>query len=379
MRQLLLGTANLADQVVWRIGYKPNPWAYSAWSYSNDGVFPGRWDSPHACDFRTLYVGESLLGCFLEVLADHRRDAILDADLDAIEVDENEPETIQSGELPVEWVQTRAIGRAHLSGAFCQVSSKQSLSGLYPKFIRTAIDLGQPDFDAAAVRSGHRGLTQPIASYLHRETDLNGVQFESRWGDDEVLWAIFERAGDKVTSPTLTEQNSFQLSEIGEDLAAAMDMLGLVWGNLPDPEVMPFVAASEDEILRQAFPPSGNPTPFTPLGSAWLWHKAFFKPGYERARDVMTFDPTVWDFDDAKKRIEGRSFRTHVQMPYPGDQDIAYVGLVKSPAQNVQVIETAPYLTLWIVMVRIGKIWKVWGIPADDNTIVPRSDIRLGP
>ena len=47
------------------------------------GRFNGRWDDPDG-NYRTLYTGNTLLGCLLEVLAGFRPDPTLADDLDGI-------------------------------------------------------------------------------------------------------------------------------------------------------------------------------------------------------------------------------------------------------------------------------------------------------
>lgn len=69
---------------MWRVGHRPDPWAWALWKYAVRGRFGGRWDDPDGT-FRTVYAGESLLACLLEVLACFRPDTALSAELDAIE------------------------------------------------------------------------------------------------------------------------------------------------------------------------------------------------------------------------------------------------------------------------------------------------------
>ncbi|MEQ7736349.1 RES domain-containing protein, partial [Escherichia coli] len=78
-----------AAGTVWRIGFFPEPWAWSGWEWATNGRFPGRWDDLHG-NFRTVYAGSSLKACLLEVLAGFRRDARLAAELeDIVENDED--------------------------------------------------------------------------------------------------------------------------------------------------------------------------------------------------------------------------------------------------------------------------------------------------
>jgi len=75
-RTVATPTGSLAASVdpgrVWRVGYRPDPWAWTPWQYAGEtGCFPGRWDDPRGW-FRTIYAGRELLACLLEVLARFR-------------------------------------------------------------------------------------------------------------------------------------------------------------------------------------------------------------------------------------------------------------------------------------------------------------------
>jgi hypothetical protein len=81
--------STVADTRVWRIGFRPDPWAWSGWQWATNGRFPGRWDDLHG-NFRTVYAGSSLRACLLEVLSGFRRDARLALELDGIVEDEED-------------------------------------------------------------------------------------------------------------------------------------------------------------------------------------------------------------------------------------------------------------------------------------------------
>lgn len=82
---------------VWRVGYRPDPWAWTPWQYANGGRFDGRWDDP-AGEFRTVYAGASLVGCLLEVLAPLRPEPGFSALLDAVEEDPVDADEYPTGE-----------------------------------------------------------------------------------------------------------------------------------------------------------------------------------------------------------------------------------------------------------------------------------------
>lgn len=104
--------------------------------------------------------------------------------------------------------------------------------GAAPQFVALAHLLNLHDLDAAALRDGRpRMLTQSVATYLHAATQLHGVTFASRLGDDLTLWAIFERAQDHAISPTLDAIEHHPLSPEHPDLQEAFRILGLTWGS----------------------------------------------------------------------------------------------------------------------------------------------------
>jgi len=227
-------TAAVAAGRVWRVGFRPDPWAWSGWEWATDGRFSGRWDDLHG-NFRTVYAGSSLLACLLEVLAHFRKDSRLPLELDNITEDEEDAvlyPTIGPGSVPKEWLDERAAASAELSGRYCPVTASTTIATLHPRFVGLALSLGLDDFDAAALKDARlRRLTQAVASWLYEMTDFDGVTFASRHGDDLQLWAVFERPGDPPVTPNI---HGVELEELQHDtpaLLTAFDLLGLQWEN----------------------------------------------------------------------------------------------------------------------------------------------------
>lgn len=224
--------------IVWRVGFPPDPWAWAGWEYAgDDGRFPGRWDDATG-NFRTIYAGSSLLACLVEVLAHFRADPLVETALADIEEDPEDAAqhpTIPAGTVDRSWLDQRQASRAELSGTYCAVTSSQTVATLRPWFIATAITLGLPDFDAAALKLARpRELTQRVATWLWEQTApdgeplVDGVQFASRHGDDHELWAVFERELDDSVSRLLTHLEAQDLRELPE-LQQAFELLGLTW------------------------------------------------------------------------------------------------------------------------------------------------------
>jgi len=196
-----------AEEPVWRVGFKPEPWAWSGWEWAgSDGRFDGRWDDSQG-NFRTVYAGSTLLACLLEVLAGFRPDPTLAAGLDSIVEDDEDAaihSTATAGEISYSWLGPRLAASATLTGRLCAVTAAESIAALLGPFVALAHLLGLHDFDAAALKDARaRALTQSVATHLHATTELEGVTFASRHGDDLALWAVFERAGDSAISHTL--------------------------------------------------------------------------------------------------------------------------------------------------------------------------------
>lgn len=221
------------DRQVFRVGHRPGPWAWAGWEFAGtDGRFPGRWDD-HRGVFRTVYTGSTLLGCLLEVLAHFRPDPALMAQMAGIEDDEAHP-TAPAGHVPYSWLDPREAGSATLRGTFCDVTATESIAALRPAFIALVHQLGEPDFDAAALRRARpRELTQRVATHLHATTDVAGVRFFSRHGDEVELWAIFEHAGDPRVSPHLSNLHPVALSPDHPELVTAFRLHGLTWAEGP--------------------------------------------------------------------------------------------------------------------------------------------------
>lgn len=218
------------NQQVWRVGYLPEPWTWPSWQYSTDGRFTGRWDDRDG-NFRTMYAGSTLLGCLLEVLADFRPDTSLALDL--ADIDDNGPAgftTAPAGELSPDWLRPRAAATARLTGTYCLVTHSATIAALRPKFLAEATSLRLTDFDASALKDARpRALTQAVATHLYETTDIAGVQFQSRHGDEQVLWAIFERPDDEEISPLLQDAGTVDLHAQSPDLLEAFRIFDLHW------------------------------------------------------------------------------------------------------------------------------------------------------
>jgi hypothetical protein len=187
-------------------------------------------------------MASSPLGCFLEVLAVFRPDPAVVEALARIEGDDVEDSSLaaaQPGKLDPSWLTNRVLGTARLDGDFVDIGHSQTIAHLRPRFIERARQLGLPDFDAAAIRmSAPRILTQMISRFLYESALANdaptaGIEFGSRHGDDQQLWAVFERDTDigLGRSHLLSERTTAEIAENDPDLREAMRLHNLEWAN----------------------------------------------------------------------------------------------------------------------------------------------------
>ena len=226
-----------AGRQVHRVGFQPEPWGWTPWQYAEHGRFSGRWDDPDGV-WRSVYLGESRLACFLEVLAFARLDSQLQDELAGIDEapdDEVSHPTLAGGLLPKSWSWPRRVGAAQLTGWCAVPGDKESLSTLRARFLALAIKLRLPDVDAGAIRLAEpREFTQAIAAWLYDQTGpdgtpLAGVQFISRHGDGLTLWAVLERPGDGEVSTLLEERQSEAVDQGDQELQDAMRIHRLQW------------------------------------------------------------------------------------------------------------------------------------------------------
>lgn len=228
------------SQRVWRVGYLPQPWEWADWRWAGArGRFTGRWDALEGGLYRTVYAGETLRACLIELLAPLRPDPELVSAMEEVEEDERdaaEHPTAPAGAVDIdEWVSLRCATSADLEGRFCMVTASETIAALRPHFIAQAREVHSlKDFDAAALKDARpRELTQAVSQHLWELKDstgddvCHGVEFLSRHGDDLVLWAVFERPGDGQISPLIRNIEYVTMTRDTPELAEVFEFLGL--------------------------------------------------------------------------------------------------------------------------------------------------------
>lgn len=225
---------------VWRIGFRPDPWAWSDWKYADgEGRFGGRWDDSRG-QFRTLYTGVSLYACLVEVLAPLRPAPWVEDDIMGIDDPDDQGGVFTeypAGTIDHQWVADRQGGRAVQSGRYCHVTHSDSVAVLRRLFDPARFGAAGAEFDTALLKNPQsRGLTRAIARWLYDQQDpptgddvVDGVEFVSRHGDELRLWAVFERPADGAVSSHLREVEYVNIAPETPELVSALELHGISW------------------------------------------------------------------------------------------------------------------------------------------------------
>jgi hypothetical protein len=211
---------------VFRLGRRPDPWAWPDWAYVGaDGTFGNRYDDPLGI-YRVLYASTQRVATFVECLAYFRPDIEVVAGLLEIVGEEGDEEPLAAGVVPAEWVEQRCVGRGAPAGDYADVGHHESVAELRTALAARVVHHGLHDLDAATLRlSAPRAFTQEVARYIFDQTAAgqrrwNGLSYLSKHGDDLRNWAIFEPA-----TPEVIDVTDFRRDD--KDLVNALALHGL--------------------------------------------------------------------------------------------------------------------------------------------------------
>lgn len=215
---------------VYRVARLPDPWQWTPWQYA---PFNGRWDDSHGT-YRVIYTAASTYACFVEVLAQFRPDPSTLALMAEVEDDERDVlyPTIAAGAVTQQWVSQRAVGSAWLTGQHVDVGAFDTLAWLRPRIASLLTRHGIADLDGAVIRDAQaRPFTCDLSHWLYELSTtgdpISGVHFESRHGNDLLLWATFERHHDGPVSQRLTRRDHHAMSVDDPAFLDAMQLHGL--------------------------------------------------------------------------------------------------------------------------------------------------------
>jgi RES domain-containing protein len=222
-----------ADRPLYRIGRRPNAWAWPDWlRASADGTFGNRWDDPDGA-YRVLYAASSLRGAFVEVLARFRPDPHVAAEL--ARIDGRQGSALPPGHLDPAWLEVRCIGEATVRGSFAEIGHSASLARIQKELALRLAHYGIQDLDGSAIRvSAPRRLTQEISRFVFEQTArgrrraFDGISYLSRLGDELRNWALFEPIGKKGAASLVAEVRLSRIGPRHPELRGALELLGIV-------------------------------------------------------------------------------------------------------------------------------------------------------
>lgn len=194
-------------ETVYRVGRRPDPWAWPDWSQASpDGTFGNRWDDPLA-SYRVLYASSLALGALVETLSRFRPDLGVIAGLEEIDGDDD---AWPSGAVPRSWLAGRALGTGTLDGAYADIGAARSIRFIRSEMAARAIHHGLDEIDAATLRlRAPRRFTQEVSRRIYecrseRNEPFRGIRYRSRFGDQFMNWAVFEVPGGEPQPLTVT-------------------------------------------------------------------------------------------------------------------------------------------------------------------------------
>ena len=223
--------ARAADSPLYRIGRRPDPFAWPEWLRAGaDWTFGNRWDDPRGA-YRVIYAASSLLGAFVEVLARYRPDPHVAAELGRIR---GVGTSLPPGCIDRSWCTSRRIGAATVAGAFADVGHSESLAELQKALAPRIRAHGLRELDGAAIRlRAPRRLTQEISRYVYEQTTprgtraFDGISYLSRLGDEFRNWALFEPVASRPRRRLVRRVRVTPIDSDHPDFRRALELLGI--------------------------------------------------------------------------------------------------------------------------------------------------------
>jgi RES domain-containing protein len=220
-----------AERPLYRIGRKPDPWAWPDWlCVAVDHTFGNRWDDLLG-SYRVLYASSSLLGAFVDALARFRPDPLVVRELAEIH---GEGEGLPPGCLDRSWWDVRRVGAVTLRGTFADVAHADSLARIQRDLAGRLVHYGMGELDATAIHhTAPRRLTQEISRYVFEQTTergarvFDGISYVSRLRDDLRNWALFEPVTPMQVKVFVAEGRETSIEPEHPDFRNALELLGI--------------------------------------------------------------------------------------------------------------------------------------------------------
>jgi hypothetical protein len=220
--------------VAYRIGRSPDPLEYPPYEFCGRGRFDDPWLTYRQGEshFRVLYLGYTLMTCFIEILQGFRPDLAYIASIADLDDGDDDPDLPSDEDLAdvargvsSSWLRRKAIQEMplpteQLFDRIVDLSSQGMRENMRQQLAVELHSLGEQDFDLGTVITLRREVTQFIARYLH-DSGMIGIEYPSRFGPGHTCLALFEGAPIDKSIPS--EPIDLQ----GSDLQSALALFGL--------------------------------------------------------------------------------------------------------------------------------------------------------
>lgn len=218
---------------LYRIGRAPEPLSLPPYEFCGHG----RFDDPLLAHghpdpwYRVLYLGETPLACFLEVLQGFRPDFAYFARIAALPDGDDDPDLptdemiiAEANRVSARWLGGKAMQSitADLSDGWRDLRSLSLHESLRFELADDLTDLGMQDFDLSTITGANRAVTQRVARYLY-ENGTKAMRYISRFGCEYSNVAFFEGTPSSPLEP------AYPIDLLGDpDLANALQMFDLI-------------------------------------------------------------------------------------------------------------------------------------------------------
>ena len=92
--------------------------------------------------------------------------------------------------VPRDWLSSRSMGKARLSGNYADIYASKWVSSLRIELADDALQLGLQDVDASVLQQAvPRIITQKASRNIY-ERGFDGIFYRSRYGHDLENWAL---------------------------------------------------------------------------------------------------------------------------------------------------------------------------------------------
>lgn len=136
----------------------------------------------------------------------------------------------------------------------------------------------------------------------------------------------------------------------------------------PDPLPPPLVIVP-DGAASKAFFPNGEPSPTSPLGTAYLWWAALLDlDNYRDAIEALSSDPADWNgYHEAAQWLHGWALTQGIIEAEDAPGRLAYAKFIRDSGWSMRAFGEVPLDEVYILTMTLDddSLWRVWGLSKD--------------